>query len=140
MKNQAPLASVGLCVLPTACAAPAYASCAENVDAPRDPMRLEKACSAEDGPRDAPDDDATGQATAADAIDEAVDAVTAAGDACRAACSVSYATACWRVMQLCELAEVITIGGATVACATAIPATCLTGAALSAVCSGRCPA
>jgi hypothetical protein len=72
-------------------------------------------------------------------IGEVAQAATAAGEACRAACATSYAAACYRVTALCAGAEVVTIGGATVACATAIPAVCLSSVALASICNGQCP-
>jgi hypothetical protein len=64
---------------------------------------------------------------------------SAVGDACAAACVLSYATYCTRVMGLCGVAETVTIGGATVPCSTAIAVACLGGTAVSAICSRRCP-
>jgi hypothetical protein len=72
-------------------------------------------------------------------IGEAQEAGTTRGEACRAACQVSYAAACLRVTVLCTGATVITIGGASVPCATAIAAVCLSSAALASVCVGQCP-
>lgn len=71
-------------------------------------------------------------------IGEAVEA-SAAGDACAAACALSYTALCLRIMGLCGVAESVTIGGATIPCATAMGAACLGGAAVSAICSRRCP-
>jgi hypothetical protein len=109
---------------------------------------LGSACLAEtgspepEGSRASPDPEEDAEVLAlimGEPIGEAAASVTVAGDACRAGCAASYAAACYRVTALCGAAEVITIGGATVPCATAIPAVCLTGAALAAVCGGRCP-
>jgi hypothetical protein len=66
-------------------------------------------------------------------------AASTAGEACRAYCATAYAAACYRVTTLCAGATVVTIGGATIVCATAIPGICLSAAALASVCSGRCP-
>jgi hypothetical protein len=74
----------------------------------------------------------------AESIGEAQEASTQ-GEACRAICAASYTAACLRVTTLCAGAEAITIGGATVACGTAIPVVCLSAAALGSICRGRCP-
>jgi hypothetical protein len=70
-------------------------------------------------------------------VEEAALASTA-GDACRAYCAAAYAAACLRIQQACTAAEVVTIGGATVACATAISAVCIGSAALGVICAGKC--
>lgn len=72
-----------------------------------------------------------------ESIGEASEASTQ-GETCRAYCAVSYTAACLRVTTLCAGAELITIGGATVACATAIPIVCLSAAGLGSICRGRC--
>jgi hypothetical protein len=61
------------------------------------------------------------------------------GDSCRAYCAVSYAALCWRITELCTAATVVTLGGATIACAVAKAAACVGGAGLATICSGRCP-
>ena len=72
-------------------------------------------------------------------LEEARAAGSARGEACRASCAVSYAAASLAVQHACLGAEVITIGGATIPCATAIAAVCLSSAALASVCAGTCP-
>jgi hypothetical protein len=62
-----------------------------------------------------------------------------AGDTCVAACAAGYAALCLRVRAICEAAEVVTIGGATVECAAALAVACIGGAALGAICGRRCP-
>jgi hypothetical protein len=74
----------------------------------------------------------------AERIGEA-DQPSAAGDACVAACASSYALICHRIRVLCAAAEVVTIGGATVECATALGVACVGGVALGAICARRCP-
>jgi hypothetical protein len=71
-------------------------------------------------------------------IGDAPEASTS-GSACRAYCATSYATACWRVTQLCAGAEVVTVGASTIPCGTAIAAVCLSSAALASLCSDSCP-
>lgn len=73
-----------------------------------------------------------------ESIGEAPEASTK-GEACRACCATSYAAACLRVTTLCAGAEVVTIGGATIASATAVTAVCVSAAALGSVCNGQCP-
>jgi hypothetical protein len=64
---------------------------------------------------------------------------SAVGDACAAACASSYALLCTRVMGLCALADTVTIGGASIPCATAMGAACIGGVAVAAICGRRCP-
>jgi hypothetical protein len=71
-------------------------------------------------------------------IGEAQEA-SAAGDACVAACAASYALLCHRVRVICAAATVVTLGNATVECATALGFACVGGAALAAICARRCP-
>lgn len=72
-------------------------------------------------------------------IGEAQEASTAAGNACVAACVASYAMLCHRVRTICAVAEVVTVGSATVPCATALVVSCVGGVALGAVCARQCP-
>lgn len=73
--------------------------------------------------------------------DQAMDAISysALGDACVVACAASYATLCLRTTTNCAAAAVITVGGSTVPCSTAIAAACIGGAALASICNRRCP-
>jgi hypothetical protein len=64
---------------------------------------------------------------------------TAAGNACVAACAVSYAALCHRVRVICAVAEVVTVGEATIPCATALGVACIGGAGLGAICARQCP-
>jgi hypothetical protein len=64
---------------------------------------------------------------------------SAVGQACRDGCALAYTAACLRVTQVCEGATAVTLGGATVPCATAIYATCLSAVVLARVCAGECP-
>lgn len=64
---------------------------------------------------------------------------SAASDACVAACAASYALLCHRVRVICAAAAVVTLGSATVECATALGVACVGGAALAAICARRCP-
>lgn len=71
-------------------------------------------------------------------IAEAWQASTA-GTACVATCAASYALLCHRVRTICAVAEVATIGEATVPCATALLVACVSGAGLGAICARQCP-
>lgn len=62
-----------------------------------------------------------------------------AGEACRVACATSYALLCHRVTTLCAAATVVSVGGSTVPCATAVLAACPGGVALATLCAGQCP-
>lgn len=77
--------------------------------------------------------------TMGERIGDAAQAGTAAGDACRSACAVSYAALCLRVTQICATAEVVTIGGVTLPCATAVTAVCLSSVAIASLCRDRRP-
>jgi hypothetical protein len=61
-----------------------------------------------------------------------------AGEACRAACAAAFAALCLQVKYVCDTAESVTLGGATVPCAIAVGIACIGGVALASVCSGRC--
>jgi hypothetical protein len=79
--------------------------------------------------------------------DEAVEAeivataseASTAGDACVVACATGYAALCYRVTAVCQAAEVVTLGGASVPCAAAKATACIGGVALAAICQRRCP-
>ena len=58
---------------------------------------------------------------------------------CRTGCELSYAAACVRVSTICLNATVVTLGGASISCATAMTAVCLSSIVLQKVCAGRCP-
>jgi hypothetical protein len=63
---------------------------------------------------------------------------TAAGDACRVYCATSYAATCMAVQRACVGVDVVTLGGASIPCATATAAVCLSSVALATLCAGRC--
>ena len=60
-----------------------------------------------------------------------------AGDACRGGCAASYAALCLRVTAICGTAEVVTLGGTSVPCATALAVSCVGGAAVAAILWGE---
>lgn len=70
---------------------------------------------------------------------EARAAATSAGEACRVYCATSYAAACLYVQRVCVGADVVTLGGAAIPCATATAAVCLSSVALATLCADRCP-
>ena len=60
------------------------------------------------------------------------------GAVCAANCAAGYAALCYAVTRYCATATVITLGGASVPCATAMTAACIGGAGLSALCGRSC--
>lgn len=64
---------------------------------------------------------------------------TAAGNACVMGCVASYAALCHRIRMICAVAEVVTLGSATVPCGTALAVTCVGGVAAGAICARSCP-
>lgn len=72
-------------------------------------------------------------------IDEEVQATSAAGNLCAANCAAGYTALCLYIGSVCPAASVVTIGGATIPCATATAIACIGSAAVGAICARQCP-